>query len=142
MAFLHKLFGVRPPAADPLRKPGEKLQSFMRPSLAMVDARDLTIPLKRRRLAQFAYGALERLGQRYELDETQILAVLVVYLQGMSGSHPQEVSTLVGSCVQLADDPGGQRFAQRGAAAMEQWLSGDAGTAVQALAVSFAEDPA
>jgi hypothetical protein len=143
MGFLDKLFGVQPaPRTDPLRKPGAKLQSFMRPSLAMVDSRDLTIPIKRRRLAQFAYGALQRLAAAYELDETQSLAVLVVYLQGVSGIHPQEVSQLVGSCVQIEADAPGQEAARRGAVAMDRWLAGDAGTAVQELAATLAVEAA
>ncbi len=106
---------------------------MMRPSLSLVDSRDLTIPEKRERCALFTYGAITALAQREELDETEALAVLVKYLNGTKRWHAQEVSRLVGVCMASSRTGDGQLTVVVGARAMSQWLDGDARKAVSQL---------
>jgi hypothetical protein len=111
-----------------------KVQSFLRPSLALVDSRSLNVPAARRRLVLFLFGAIHHLGERYGLEETETLAVLVSTLREDLKLHDQEVSQLVAACVNIAGEDGGAELARDGADAARQWSEGEAGTAVQRLA--------
>ncbi len=110
------------------------LDALMRPSVSLVDPRDLTIPEKRDSYALFTYGAITALAQREELDETEALAILVKFLNGTKRWHAQEVSRLVGVCMASAETGEGQLTVVVGERAMTQWLDGDAGAAVSQLA--------
>lgn len=109
------------------------LGALMRPSLSLVDSRDLTIPEKRESYALFTFGAVTALAQREDLDETEALALLVKYLNGTKRWHDQEVSRLVGVCMASSQTGEGQLTVVVGVRAMTQWLDGDARTAVSQL---------
>ncbi len=110
------------------------MDALMRPSLSLVDSRDLTIPEKRESCALFIYGAVTVLAQREELDETEALAILVKYLNGTKRWHAQEISRLVGVCMESSRTGEGQMTVVVGGRAMAQWLDGDEGKAVSQLA--------
>jgi hypothetical protein len=133
MGLLARLFGrgSRGPSIEDLQR---RLDSFMRPSGALVDSRDLTIPARRRRYALFVYGAAAALAARKDLGETETLALLVRFLGTSAGMHPLEVSRLVGECQHAAEDPASLAVVQAGSAAFTRWAEGDAGGAVQRLA--------
>ena len=134
MGWLHNLFGRREDRQTrKLNALQKHLDALMRPSLSLVDTRDLTIPEKRDSYALFTYGAITALAQREELDETEVLAILVKFLNGTKRWHAQEVSRLVGVCMASSQTGEGQLTAVVGARAMNQWLDGDAGAAVSQL---------
>jgi len=137
MGLLTRIFGrpAQPPAErlEPLRA---RLESFLRPALALVDSRELTIPAQRERYAAYLYGAATTLAEGRDLGETEALALLVMVLRSGTGPRlaDQDVSHLVGRAMTLAREPEGEKTFEAGAGAMAQWLAGEAGTAVGELA--------
>ncbi len=132
-SWLRRTFG-KPDLSRELEKLRAKLESFTRPSLALVDTRTLTIPAERERYATFLLGAAGALAESRGLGETEALAVLVMYLRGARKMQEQEVSHLVGRAMTRAAEPEGQPDHDAGAEAMAEWLEGDPGTAVRRLA--------
>ena len=131
MGFLNKWFRSGQAQAGRIDRLKTKLDSFMRPSVALVDSRDMTIPDRRRRYVYFVYGAIHALGEDQELDDTERLAILVGFLETTARMHAREVSKLVAHCTNQQAD--GQTVLTEGYQAMQQWLAGDAGTAVSRL---------
>lgn len=138
MSLWKRLFKRRPPRPSPMDRTRAKVQSFVRPSLALVDPRDLNVPAARRRLVLFLYGAIHHLGERHDLDETATLAVLVATLRDDLRFPDQEVSQQVAACMNLAANRDGAALAQNGADAAREWSEGAAGSAVQRLAKTLA----
>lgn len=115
--------------ADPLLKKQRVLDSFMRPSRALVDSRDLTIPEKRLRYTLFTYGAI--MGLMPDADGTEILALLLRHLQLLNMMPEQEISYLLNQCPQnnVLDNP----FCNAGLKAFQEWQESP-GTGVTHLA--------
>ena len=134
MGILTRLFGPRRDPARELEKLRARLESFMRPSMALVDSRQLTIPAQRERFALYVYGAATVLAESRGLGETEALALVVMFLRGSSRMTEQEVSHLVGRAMALAQEPDSAAVHDAGAEAMAQWLAGDAGSGVTRLA--------
>ena len=137
MGILTRLFGARADSARDLEQLRARLESFMRPSTALVDSRQLTIPAQRERFAAYVYGAATALAETRGLGDTESLALLVMFLRGGSRMTEQEVSHLVGRAMALAREQEGAAAYDAGAQALTEWLSGDAGTAVGRLAESL-----
>ncbi|MCP4042773.1 MAG: hypothetical protein GY731_12600 [Gammaproteobacteria bacterium] len=132
-------FGRRKDPARELEKLKRKVESFMRPSSALVDSRDLTIPEKRRRYTLFIYGAIGSLTASQGLNETHRLALLAMYLGSVKGMHEREINYLVGCCTTLTEQPDDEKSIRSGTQAMEEWLSDKPGDAVSRLAETLRE---
>ena len=111
----------------------ERLEALMRPSLSLVDTRDLTIPEKRKRYALFTCGAVSVLASHADLNETEALALLVRYLHSTGRWHEPEISRMVSLCVESTDAEASPAAMAAGAQAMVDWLNDEAGTAVSGL---------
>ncbi len=134
MGWLERLFGrQRDQQARKLDAPVQGLESLMRPSLSLVDSRDLTIPEKRARYALFTYGAVSTLARNADLDETEALALMVRYLHSTGRWHEQEISWMVGLCVRDTTPEGSSSDVEAGEQAMTDWLNGETQTAVSRL---------
>ncbi len=105
----------------------------MRPSLSLVDPRDLTIPEKRARHALFTCGAVSTLARHAGLEETEALALLVRYLHSAGRWQEQEINRMVSLCVECTNAEGRPSDVAAGERAMAHWLNGEAGTAVSEL---------
>ncbi|MGF1616149.1 MAG: hypothetical protein ACFCVA_20165 [Gammaproteobacteria bacterium] len=95
-----------------------RVAALLRTCLAPLDPRVLTIPEKRLGYAHFAYGAIIELAAEQGLDKTQCLAALAVCLQQTPGFSPQDVSYLVGRCMNSMEHPQNQQARQVGAQAV------------------------
>ncbi len=134
MGWIQSLFGRQEKRqARKLDVLVERLEAVMRPSLSLVDARDLTIPEKRERYALFTCGAVSALAHREDLNETETLALLVRFLRSTGRWPDQEISRMVGLCAASTDTEGKQSGVAAGERAMAEWLNGEAGTAVSEL---------
>jgi hypothetical protein len=133
MGFLTKILGSGERRRRRIDRLKDKLDAFMRPSQSLVDSRDMNVPERRGRYALFVYGAIDALAEEDELDETERLAILVMFLRTTAQIHEQDVSMLVGRCMNEAGQPEGQAVMGEGLRAMRQWVAGDAGTAVSRL---------
>jgi hypothetical protein len=133
MGFLTKILGSGERRRRRIDRLKDKLDAFMRPSQSLVDSRDMNVPERRSRYALFVYGAINALAEEDELDETERLAILVMFLRTTAQMHEQDVSMLVGRCMNEANQPGGQVVMGEGLRTMRQWLAGEAGMAVSRL---------
>jgi hypothetical protein len=144
MSLFKRLFGKpRPAPSAQLAALRTRLESFVRPAMALVDPRQLTIPAQRERYAVFVYGAASTLAGSRDLGETEALALVVMFLRASAAPRfpEQEVSHLVGRAMALAGEPEGRATFERGAEAMGEWLAGDSGGAVGRLAQTLRAPP-
>jgi hypothetical protein len=98
-----------------------RVDPFLRASIAEIDPRIMTIPEKRLVYAHFAFGAIAELATEQEVDETQCLAALVVCLQRTPEFSPQDVSHLVGRCMNTAGQAQSDQARQAGAQGVRDW---------------------
>ena len=81
MGFLDRLFGHQTRRATPLDEARMLIERFTTATLAGVDTEDVgRYPAKQRKVMAFHFGAIEHLAGEYDLDETQTLAVFVMFL--------------------------------------------------------------
>ncbi len=134
MGWFESLFGRHAnQRARKLEALVERLEALMRPSLSLVDSRELTIPEKRERYALFICGAVSALARREDLNETEALALLVKFLRSTGRWHEQEISRMVGLCAASTSSEESPSGVSSGERAMAHWLNGEAGTAVSEL---------
>ncbi len=81
MGILDRLFGRHTRRATPLDEARTLIDRFTTATLAGVDTEDVgRYPAKQRKVMAFHFGAIEHLADEYDLDETQTLAVFVMFL--------------------------------------------------------------
>jgi hypothetical protein len=81
MGIIDRLFGRRPQRATPLDAARKLLDRYTSATLAGVDPEDIgRYPPKQRQAMAFHFGAIQYLAEDYELDETQTLALFVMFL--------------------------------------------------------------
>ena len=81
MGILDRLFGRQTRRATPLDEARTLIERFTTATLAGVDTEDVgRYPAKQRKVMAFHFGAIEHLAGEYDLDETQTLAVFVMFL--------------------------------------------------------------
>lgn len=81
MGFFDRLFGHQTRRATPLDEARMLIERFTTATLAGVDTEDVgRYPAKQRKVMAFHFGAIEHLAGEYDLDETQTLAVFVMFL--------------------------------------------------------------
>jgi hypothetical protein len=108
----------RSQAIEPVVRRADPL---LRASFTQLDPRVMTIPDNRLAYAHFAFGAISELATEAGLDETQCLAALVVCLQRTPGFLPQDVSHLVGRCMNSAEQAENRQAREIGAQAVREW---------------------
>jgi hypothetical protein len=81
MGILERLFGNREPRTTPLEEARGLIEHFTNATLVGVDAEDIgRHPPKQRQAMAFHFGAIQLLAQEFSLDETQTLALFVMFL--------------------------------------------------------------
>jgi hypothetical protein len=83
MGILQTLFGKRQRRVTPIEEARTLIERFTRATLTGVDPEDIgRHPPKQRRAMAFHFGAIRLLAEEFELDETQTLALFVMFLNG------------------------------------------------------------
>lgn len=81
MGMLETLFGKRERRATPLEEARTLIERFTTATLVGVDAEDIgRHPPKQRQAMAFHFGAIQLLAEEFALDETQTLALFVMFL--------------------------------------------------------------
>ena len=81
MGILDLLFGRQERRATPLEEARALIERFTTATLAGVDAEDIgRHPSKQRQAMAFHFGAIRHLAAEFALDETQTLALFVMFL--------------------------------------------------------------
>lgn len=122
MRILDRLFGKR--AAPPT--PGEQvaaiLHRFTTATIMGVDREDLgRYPVKQRKVMAFHYGAIRCLAEDYGLDETETLAVFVMFLDKYFNLPVSETGSISERLQGFRDDPAQRCFLEAGADSFRRW---------------------
>jgi hypothetical protein len=81
MGILETLFGKRQRRTTPLEEARGLIERFTTTTLVGVDAEDIgRHPPKQRQAMAFHFGAIQLLAEEFALDETQTLALFVMFL--------------------------------------------------------------
>ena len=100
---------------------------FMRSVKNHVDQRDFMIPNHHTFFYCYAYGAITVEAAKYNLNETERFAALLLLFPNLSDMSPDEISALMNRCVNFLDDKEGQQYQQDGAEHYTRWCNADAG---------------
>ena len=81
MGFLDTLISRKPPRPTAVEEVSRILERLATATSMGIDREDLArYPLKQRKVMAFHFGAIEYLAREFQLDETQMLSVFVVFL--------------------------------------------------------------
>jgi hypothetical protein len=121
MGILDRLFGRReqPATLDEARK---LIERFTTATLAGVDTEDLgRYPARQRQAMAFHFGAIEHLAGEYELDETQTLAVFVMFLNRYFRLPVSETGSISALIEGFRSDPCEHEFLAAGREVFRRW---------------------
>jgi hypothetical protein len=122
MGILDKLFGRRERPPTPLDEARALLERFTTATLAGVDAEDIgRHPPKQRQAMAFHFGAIQHLAGEYALDETQTLAVFVMFLDRYFRLPVSETGSISQLLEGFRSNPRECEFLEAGLEAFRRW---------------------
>lgn len=124
LSWLKKLFNDS--ASDKHIEPSARaVLVFMRSVKNHVDQRDFMIPNHHTFFYCYAYGAITVESAKFNLNETQRFAALLLLFPNLSDMSPDEISALMNRCVNFLDDKEGKQYQQDGAEHYTRWCDAD-----------------
>jgi hypothetical protein len=122
MGILDKLFGRRAPRATPLEEARTLIERFTTATLAGVDPEDIgRHPSKQRQTMAFHFGAIQHLAEEYDLDETQTLAVFVMFLNRYFNLPVSETGSISQLLEGFQSNPREREFLATGLEVFRRW---------------------
>lgn len=122
MDFFKELFGVKDSEASPFEQANTLLERFTTATLAGVDAEDIgRYPLKQHKVMAFHFGVIEYLGNQYELDETQTLALFVKFLYKYFNMPISETGSISERLEGFRNNPEELNFLEAGIDVFRRW---------------------
>jgi hypothetical protein len=122
MGILETLFGRMERRATPLDEARTLVERFATATLAGVDAEDIgRHPPKQRRAMAFHFGAIQHLAGEYALDETQTLALFVMFLNRYFKLPVWETGSISQLLEGFQSDPREREFLAAGREAFRRW---------------------
>lgn len=122
MTLFDRLFGKRVPKETPVDAVRRIIDRFTTATHAGVDAEDIgRYPHKQRKVMAFHFGALEYLAKQYNLDETEALAVFVMFIDkyfNLPVTETGSISELLESFESNVDE---QEFLAAGLDVFRRW---------------------
>jgi len=122
MGFFTRLFGstARPPS--PTEEVTRILERFATATSMGVDREDLSrYPAKQRQVMAFHFGAIEYLAREFQLDETQLLGVFVVFLDTYFIMPITETGSISERVQGFYDKPEERKYREAGADVCRRW---------------------
>jgi len=122
MGFFNRLFGktVRPPS--PVEEVTRILERFATATSMGVDREDLArYPARQRQVMAFHFGAIEYLAREFQLDETQLLGVFVVFLDTYFIMPITETGSISERVQGFYDKPEERNYREAGADVCRRW---------------------
>jgi hypothetical protein len=122
MTLFKRLFHTRPKPPSPGDQAAAVLHRFTTATIMGVDREDLgRYPAKQRKVMAFHYGAIRCLADEFALDETQTLAVFVMFLNRYFNLPVSETGSISERLQGFQDNPEERRYQDAGAAVFRRW---------------------
>ena len=122
MTLFTRLFRRRPASPAPGEQAAAILHRFTTATIMGVDREDLgRYPAKQRKVMAFHYGAIRCLAEEFSLDETQTLAVFVMFLNKYFNLPVSETGSISERLQGFEDNPEEHRFLVAGEAVFRRW---------------------
>ena len=122
MGIFGNLFSKKVPPPSPVEEVTRILERFATATSMGIDREDLArYPAKQYKVMAFHFGAIEYLAREFQLDETQILGVFVIFL-GTYFIMPITESGSISERVQgFYDQPEEREFLEAGSDVCRRW---------------------
>jgi len=122
MTIFSKLFGNKPRQPSPVEQVAAILERFATATSMAIDREDLSrYPAKQRQVMAFHFGAIEYLAREFQLDETQMLGVFVVFLDTYFIMPITETGSISERVQGFYDKPEERRYLEAGADVCRRW---------------------
>jgi len=126
MNILEKLFHKRRPPYTPVAAATRVLERFATATSMGIDREDLgRYPAKQRKVMAFHFGAIECLAEAFALDETEMLAVFVVFLDRYFSLPVTETGSISEHLQGFRDNPDECRYLEAGRDVFHRWHEHD-----------------
>ena len=122
MTIFSKLFGNKPRPPSPVEQVAAILERFATATSMAIDREDLSrYPAKQRQVMAFHFGAIEYLAREFQLDETQMLGVFVVFLDNYFIMPVTESGSISERVQGFYDKPQEREYLEAGADVCRRW---------------------
>ena len=122
MKFFKSLFSKKPAVPLPVEEVSRILERFATATSMGVDREDLSrYPAKQRQVMAFHFGAIEYLAREFQLDETQMLGVFVVFLDNYFIMPITESGSISERVQGFYDKPQEREYLEAGADIFRRW---------------------
>ena len=122
MGILGRLFGKRPDSTPPVEEVTRILGRLATATSMGVDREDLArYPAKQHKVMAFHFGAIEYLAREFQLDETQMLGVFVVFLDTYFIMPITETGSISERVQEFYDKPEQREFLEAGSDVCRRW---------------------
>jgi hypothetical protein len=122
MGILDRLFGRRAARPMPLDEARTLIERFTTATLAGVDPEDIgRHPPKQRQTMAFHFGAIQHLAGEYDLDETQTLALFVMFLNRYFRLPVSETGSISQLLEGFQSNPREREFLAAGLEVFRRW---------------------
>jgi hypothetical protein len=124
MTLFSKLFGNKTRPPSPVEEVTRILERFATATSMGVDREDLSrYPARQRQVMAFHFGAIEYLAREFQLDETQMLGVFVVFLDTYFVMPITETGSISERVQGFYDKPEEREFREAGADVCRRWYA-------------------
>lgn len=122
MGFLKKLFGNKVDSHSPVEEVSRILERFATATSMGIDREDLArYPARQHKVMAFHFGAIEYLAREFQLDETQMLGVFVVFLDTYFIMPITETGSISERVQGFYDKPEEREFFEAGSDVCRRW---------------------
>lgn len=125
MGLFSKLFGAAP-RVNPLDEARKIVDRFTTATIQGVDTEDIgRYPPKQRKVMAFHFGAIDYLAREQGLDETQTLALFVMFLDRYFNMPVTETGSISERLQGFRDNADERRFLEAGVDVFRRWHEQD-----------------
>jgi len=122
MGIFKNLFNKKAPSPSPLEEVSRILDRFATATSMGIDREDLSrYPAKQHKVMAFHFGAIEYLAREFQLDETQMLGVFVVFLDTYFIMPITETGSISERVQGFYDKPEEREFLEAGSDVCQRW---------------------
>ena len=122
MGIFQQLFGNKADSPSPVEEVSRILERFATATSMGIDREDLArYPARQHKVMAFHFGAIEYLAREFQLDETQMLGVFVVFLDTYFIMPITETGSISERVQGFYDKPKEREFLEAGSDVCRRW---------------------